>query len=727
MKSNFGHSISLVLAACTVLGPSPKELLAKHTISPLLQQIQNKRLADYDREENRLRAELGNLKSPSKERAECLSKLASVFKEKGDFKNAARALKSVVKVQSKLFGKRSHQKVAAMVEFCKATACKDIPEKTFLKVANRTQLMISAFPGDFVDERCDILLALASKHAQKKEFKESVLYCQKSYDEARRYGRGCLRVGALTQMVTSFRGPLKDNESVNHWGAILVAELELAEPIADDSIRLSLARSLWRMSKGEERKTISGPQSDLFRAVAFSGVDEVRAAMNKGASANSLNNMGQTPLIIAIERNDVKIVQLLLESGAKPNRKDSSGVTPLMAAIRYANQRRREGAVASKPVKGTLHKPPTVTFSGSGAPNKEVIALILGAGAKVNERGACGNTALHWAAAGGLGEIVSVFKDKGADFNEKNDLSRNALHYAVMSSDLVTARLVMKEVTKVDAADVLGATALHMAAFKGNPTIVKELLERGADQYRKNESKLNALEIALLANSQEAARVLAAARGADVSSLDECKVSEHVKEHLKVRKSAKPIAELPKVTDFTFMKRRLEKRNQENQAKWEAHKKEMAAMWQELDNPNYDKHMRINAKEMKKKLLVYVGKSARFKSGVEFSIAKKSPAVKSLLTMWLSHSTYLLHAAQNEPEVFDNIATKVNKSVTRSALQAEFKMILNKYIPVARRMNADFIKGVAPGGEPFKKVFRELFPNKEILNGLQGKRRHPGF
>jgi RNA polymerase primary sigma factor len=74
--------------------------------------------------------------------------------------------------------------------------------------------------------------------------------------------------------------------------------------------------------------------SGTFKQAVALGIEAVvRHHLKSGQDVNSLDDKGQTPLIIAAAKGHVKICSLLLEAGADPSIKDLSGFTALDMAI----------------------------------------------------------------------------------------------------------------------------------------------------------------------------------------------------------------------------------------------------------------------------------------------------------------------------------------------------------------------------------------------------------
>jgi hypothetical protein len=162
---------------------------------------------------------------------------------------------------------------------------------------------------------------------------------------------------------------------------------------------------------------------------------------------------------------------------------------------RWAAQRAVDAAVAAIP-KGNADRamrlagacPPTVLpgllalmiGNGNGALTEFVHERVSGEPALVHEHYG-GRTLLHWAAGAGSLSTVELLLRLGADPNVHRPLYCTGNECAGAESADVVHELV-RGGAKVDAHDGgTGATALHMAARRGNAVVAKALLDCGAD------------------------------------------------------------------------------------------------------------------------------------------------------------------------------------------------------------------------------------------------------
>jgi uncharacterized protein len=128
----------------------------------------------------------------------------------------------------------------------------------------------------------------------------------------------------------------------------------------------------------------------------------------------------------------------------------------------------------------------------------------------VEARNLQGESPLMMAALKGHLPQAQHLIQKGAEVNKPG---WTALHYAA-TSDLPTSvpmvRLLLQHHAYIDAESPNKSTPLMMAAHYGNPTVVKLLLEEGADSTIKNEQGLTAIDFANHAGRSDTSGIIAA-------------------------------------------------------------------------------------------------------------------------------------------------------------------------------------------------------------------------
>jgi hypothetical protein len=80
-------------------------------------------------------------------------------------------------------------------------------------------------------------------------------------------------------------------------------------------------------------------EEDLIAAAVHGKVTTVQTLLNEGASVNSPDGNGTTPLLAAVRNGHLPVVQLLLEYGASPTEPDLKGHTAIAVARENGNSR----------------------------------------------------------------------------------------------------------------------------------------------------------------------------------------------------------------------------------------------------------------------------------------------------------------------------------------------------------------------------------------------------
>ncbi len=123
----------------------------------------------------------------------------------------------------------------------------------------------------------------------------------------------------------------------------LAADPEARDHLGRTPFQICAAPSPWRplLALALARLLIeAGTTVDLGDAAALGFLDVVEQILSTGASVNSMDSEGRTPLLRAVEEGRVGVVDQLLRAGANPELGTRAGRLPLHVAV----ARVREGA-----------------------------------------------------------------------------------------------------------------------------------------------------------------------------------------------------------------------------------------------------------------------------------------------------------------------------------------------------------------------------------------------
>lgn len=239
-------------------------------------------------------------------------------------------------------------------------------------------------------------------------------------------------------------------------------------------------------------------------------------------------------LFHAAERFHEDALELLLSAGAQVNHAGEWGNTPLYYLLRYWDVERearvRQGLIwlldhgADPNVRCAEERETSLHVAARRGQSPAVVRLLLERGADVHARRADGSTAWFLARRHGFDELASLLESAGARPEPLSPLDtllaacgRGDLEAArrVASPDLLGGlspadRRLLPEAASVgrvqaasayiaagfpvNAVDTAGATALHHAAIHGRASLVRALLDAGADvDIRDTEHRSTAL------------------------------------------------------------------------------------------------------------------------------------------------------------------------------------------------------------------------------------------
>jgi ankyrin repeat protein len=159
--------------------------------------------------------------------------------------------------------------------------------------------------------------------------------------------------------------------------------------------------------------------SNLMEAARIGDYLDVEKYLEKGASVNSKDTNGMTPLIWAALQGHEEVAHILLQRGGDLEAKNDNGDTALMWASVMGHKDVVEllldhGANAdlSEPNSGV-----TALMAAAAKGHADVAQALVEKGAIIDAKDRNGNTALMHASIRGYGEVVELLVAAGATFN----------------------------------------------------------------------------------------------------------------------------------------------------------------------------------------------------------------------------------------------------------------------------------------------------------------------
>eukprot|EP00900_Chrysochromulina_parva_P005177 jgi/Chrpa1/14660/Chrysochromulina_OHIO_Genome00005064-RA len=178
-------------------------------------------------------------------------------------------------------------------------------------------------------------------------------------------------------------------------------------------------------------------QTPLMSAAVNGHLPCVETLLGSRAQVDATNNVGYTALHWSAINNHPDVVRRLLASGANRTARDKLG----KSALDIAREKRHAAVVA-------LLEAPAVWDAASDGNNDELRKLIA----------------------------------DGGDVNWKNPYWYEDTALMAAGGHLACVETLLEARALVDATNVVGRTALHLAARMNHPEIVRRLLDAGADR-----------------------------------------------------------------------------------------------------------------------------------------------------------------------------------------------------------------------------------------------------
>lgn len=225
-------------------------------------------------------------------------------------------------------------------------------------------------------------------------------------------------------------------------------------------------------------KFISSDEVDGQPAVCWAANHEyvhlelLKLVLGRGADMNALDEWGNNGLRLAVRNNNQKDVEFLLSNGADADMIYRCGDTNLMISVTKGNAAisnllLSNGArVHLSPDKRRTEVFPLLTRVVFQTPsNIHLLLLLIRNGARIEQKGRSGNTALHIAVETGRHRIVLALLDAGAEVDTQDKEWNTALHKAI--SDIAMLKILLRYGAKGSVRNFLGRTAFDEATRFG--------------------------------------------------------------------------------------------------------------------------------------------------------------------------------------------------------------------------------------------------------------------
>jgi ankyrin repeat protein len=264
--------------------------------------------------------------------------------------------------------------------------------------------------------------------------------------------------------------------------------------------------------------------------LATESVEVAEALIKRGADVNARDPHGRSLLVKALDRNIVEIVRLLV---SLPQTQLLLNAHPSGSALGHAiiNNKSKEvielligaGANVNAPSEDEYAQ-----FPLYWAEDGDIIRILLNAGADPGKVTADGFTALHYHCSSGHTDAVNLLLQRGGNIDHRGPGGQTSLMRTLDNGghlDTVKLLLLLRSPTLLDARDDDGKTALSMAVEDNLSVIATALMDAGADVHIADENGVTPL---MLCSDAGLAQMLLD-RGANVNDddLDGCTTLVH--------------------------------------------------------------------------------------------------------------------------------------------------------------------------------------------------------
>lgn len=264
-----------------------------------------------------------------------------------------------------------------------------------------------------------------------------------------------------------------------------------------------------------------------------------------GAMINDRNKNGNTPLLLAIDRESVEICQLLLQSGADIYTLNNDAVSAL-AALFQKKLAFVDQVITSDLLEKTDSSQNTPLFHAVFSDSLPITDLLLKKGAKIQAKNLLGSTPLHEAVRQGSLSLVEFLIKNGAKLGEIDNLGNTTLHNVVFGGSQEIGDLLLSSVDPAGGLILLnyrnkeGRSPLHEAVRRGEIRMAGYFLAKRASLLTQDNNGRTPLFDAVMLDSLEMSELLIAG-GAKVMVRD---ASGNTPLHMAVSGRAKGLNEL---------------------------------------------------------------------------------------------------------------------------------------------------------------------------------------
>ena len=271
------------------------------------------------------------------------------------------------------------------------------------------------------------------------------------------------------------------------------------------------AFSTWQRHYMMLQDSDDAPLNPLQIAAAYGLTGLCEVLIQHGLSAAAETPDGRSALWFAAQHS-LELLRLLLEHGASPNAHKEYPtpfhmllwLNPSLEAVKLMLDYKGDCTLKDSSGMTALH-----WFALSGS-DVDLLRLLMVNGGEINAVDSFGETALHklmWQNPVPL-SLLHEFIKSGADVNLSDKESQQPLYEVCLEGSAEGAGILLDHGADIEHADVMGTTALHIAATYGHLEVIKLLVERKACLTKRDKHLRTPFYFACANNYLESARYL---------------------------------------------------------------------------------------------------------------------------------------------------------------------------------------------------------------------------
>jgi len=197
------------------------------------------------------------------------------------------------------------------------------------------------------------------------------------------------------------------------------------------------------------------------------------------------NNNRETPLLVALQSNNIESAEILIKAGALPLRISNLGVTPFFVAIKNSilpivELMISKHSTCAKDDKSNYSRyPQNPLFVAAENQDFNIIKLLINSGVSSNIKNHKNNSMIHVCAETGDTKTLQFLLSRECeDINSKNSDSLTPLFLAVSNLRIEATELLLQNGASENCVDEEGNGLLSIASLLGSPQMVSYLLKR---------------------------------------------------------------------------------------------------------------------------------------------------------------------------------------------------------------------------------------------------------